>query len=591
MADNSLLSDKIGLGLRNDSYLNIRSKCSHVCIRTALEKRYIQQLLDGIDYLMANLFLNNSKFYLLGLTTDKKSSVILEDVAKKHDFEYLSCHDSNSALEKIKEHRKSITIIICDHSDAIDGFQLCKHLMEKKEKIPVIVKISYLPLEDMDKITEYRIARVVSSYSQDKMLDLVQQVNRKDYLVEAERLKEIFVAEAVELMDDLEPLIMELEENPTNTNILNAIFRNVHTLKGSGNILEWREFSKFLHSFEDFLDKIKSGTLVINQIVVEILLLAYDRLKKIVSKLSQGELLEFDLKKWCNDFVNYKEKDSVKSEDSKETVAQSDKYALAISSTIKAPVSYIEQILDQNTRSSKIHSEMAKMLAKLQGKKNQEYKDGLVGELSRLEESIAEINKLATDLLKVPIKNIYRPFPRIVRNISKSLEKSVHLTLKGSHLWIDNRIAEVLNNSLIHLIRNSLDHGIEHPEERAKHGKEKQGTICIETALMEKSIVVKLIDDGKGIDFNAVSKRAIEKNIYSKKELKNMSEKEIAAIIFAPGFSTAESVSEISGRGVGMDTVKVWVESINGNIEINSQAGKGCTFQLEFPTGKPALFF
>ena len=223
MADNSLLSDKIGLGLRNDSYLNIRSKCSHVCIRTALEKRYIQQLLDGIDYLMANLFLNNSKFYLLGLTTDKKSSVILEDVAKKHDFEYLSCHDSNSALEKIKEHRKSITIIICDHSDAIDGFQLCKHLMEKKEKIPVIVKISYLPLEDMDKITEYRIARVVSSYSQDKMLDLVQQVNRKDYLVEAERLKEIFVAEAVELMDDLEPLIMELEENPTNTNILNAI--------------------------------------------------------------------------------------------------------------------------------------------------------------------------------------------------------------------------------------------------------------------------------------------------------------------------------------------------------------------------------
>ena len=182
-----------------------------------------------------------------------------------------------------------------------------------------------------------------------------------------------------------------------------------------------------------------------------------------------------------------------------------------------------------------------------------------------------------------PLGNVFNKFPRIIRDLSRQLGKEIRLEMEGTQVELDKSIIEALADPLTHLIRNAADHGIEKPQDREDAGKSREGLVKI-SAFQEGGYVSILVaDDGAGIDVELLKARILQKGLKTQEELSLMDEKEILGQIMQPGFSTASSVTDLSGRGVGMDVVRTNIEKMGGSIEIDSQAGGGTTFKLNLP--------
>ncbi len=207
-----------------------------------------------------------------------------------------------------------------------------------------------------------------------------------------------------------------------------------------------------------------------------------------------------------------------------------------------------------------------------------------------LDEATSSLGKLSSDIQSavmqtrmVPIEGVFGRFKRLVRDISKDLGKDVNLEVFGEETELDKKIIDSLPDSLTHMIRNSVDHGIESKEDRIKAGKSPTGKVTLRATHRGNSICIDIADDGKGLDPDKICDKAIEKGILTPERAAKMTDKEKLNLIFLPGFSTAEKVTGLSGRGVGMDVVKKMIESLNGSVDIESELGKGSTFVLKIP--------
>ena len=178
---------------------------------------------------------------------------------------------------------------------------------------------------------------------------------------------------------------------------------------------------------------------------------------------------------------------------------------------------------------------------------------------------------------------MYYKFPRIIRDISKNLGKEIELTMDGVDVELDKSIIEALGDPLTHLVRNAVDHGIEKPEVREQLGKPKTGRVSLKAYHEGGHVTIDVSDDGAGIDIDIIKEKALEKGIVSQMELDEMGDREALSLLFAPGFSTAKTVTDVSGRGVGMDVVKTNIEKLGGSIEIFTIKGGGTTFRLTLP--------
>jgi two-component system chemotaxis sensor kinase CheA len=200
-----------------------------------------------------------------------------------------------------------------------------------------------------------------------------------------------------------------------------------------------------------------------------------------------------------------------------------------------------------------------------------------------LERITTNLHDAVMKVRMVPIERVFNRFPRMVRDLSKELGKDISLLLSGEETELDRTVIDEIGDPLIHLIRNSIDHGIEDKEERAKSGKSLTGNLYLRAYQDGNSVVIEVEDDGNGIDISKVRKKAIEKGIISKSEADTMDEKTSVELLFRPGFSTAEIISDISGRGVGLDVVKTKIESLNGVVEVETSRGKGSKFIIRLP--------
>ena len=213
--------------------------------------------------------------------------------------------------------------------------------------------------------------------------------------------------------------------------------------------------------------------------------------------------------------------------------------------------------------------------------------DEIVEELSEVANQITLVTTdLQMGVMKtrmVQIGKVFNKFPRVVRDISKELNKEVELVIKGAETELDKSVVEEINDPLVHIVRNAIDHGIEPPEERERLGKPRKGTIILSAYHEGNYIVIETTDDGRGMDPEKLKQKALEKGLITETEARQMSKEEAYTLIFKPGFSTAEKVTNISGRGVGMDVVKTNVEKLNGVIEVKSELGKGTTITLKIP--------
>ena len=210
--------------------------------------------------------------------------------------------------------------------------------------------------------------------------------------------------------------------------------------------------------------------------------------------------------------------------------------------------------------------------------------------LEELTQVVSIVSIVTTDLQiavmktrMLPVGKVFNKFPRMIRDLSRELNKKIELVIEGEDTELDKSIVEEIGDPLVHIIRNSCDHGIEPPEERIAAGKPEVGTVQLKAYNEGNHIVIQITDDGRGLDPNKLKQKALEKGLISEKEAENMSDKEAYALIFKPGFSTAAQVTNVSGRGVGMDVVKTNIEKLNGIIEIDSELGKGTTIKLKIP--------
>lgn len=213
------------------------------------------------------------------------------------------------------------------------------------------------------------------------------------------------------------------------------------------------------------------------------------------------------------------------------------------------------------------------------GSKNQNANDAI----EYLETITTNLHDAVMKVRMVPIERVFNRFPRMIRDLSKSLDKEVDLIMSGEETEVDRTVIDEIGDPLIHLLRNSLDHGIEKPDVRAKLNKSEVGTLKLLAYPDGNNVVIEVADDGSGLDIEKIKKKAIEKELVTQEKLEAMDEKDIASLVLMPGFSTADKISDISGRGVGLDVVKTKIESLGGIIEIETERNVGSKFIIRLP--------
>ena len=554
------------------------------------------------------------------------------------------------------------------------------------------------------------------------------------------QFKETFKEEAFELLGNLEDLLMEMEENPDDPESIAAVFRAIHTIKGSASMFDFEGIAAFTHSVETVLDGVREGKVKVSKGLIDLTLLSRDHItnmlnaevdvtpefeavsREIVSELNQltgmGELpngqvpgkkdekpeekeknlntyrinfrpgenvflsgtnpllllkelqgmgeyncvshiedvpllgdynplkcyirweiflvsdcsvddikdvfifldtaslIEVSVVADWNDIIEpggekklgeiLMEKGLIRREELDGILESRKKVGevlvekgLVSDSEIKSALEEqkITKNLKQNigegastsirVKSEKLDSlvdsvgELVTAQARLSQLASQYNQTNLQTLAEQIERLTSDLRDNAMSLRMVPIGTTFSRFKRLVRDLSTSLDKRIQLVTLGGDTELDKNVIEKLNDPLIHLIRNSIDHGIETPEEREKNGKTPMGTVTLEADYSGANVILKIRDDGKGLDKKAILKKGLEKGLVAPDA--NLSDEEIFDLIFMPGFSTAANITSVSGRGVGMDVVKRQIDSLGGMISIESKEGEGTVFSLNLP--------
>ncbi len=437
-----------------------------------------------------------------------------------------------------------------------------------------------------------------------------------------------FIVETRELLESLDQELVSLEQSPAgegSNEIVNAIFRGVHTIKGASGFLGFKQLVEVAHEGETLLNRLRQGKQSVTPFVIDVILDVADTIKLLVEKVENKDSGEIAISALIEKVRSAQEENEPVEEAIEPTSPSIDKLEETKTPSMeiappspekkeepepvvkaKAPSSVraaaspekkgkIEQTIRVDTERlddvmnlvGELVLERNRLLTLVKGLA-ETHEDN--EEISSLSANGSRINLLTSDLQMAvmrtrmqPVKKVFSKFPRMVRDLARSRNKEIELVMEGEETELDKSVIEEIGDPLVHLIRNAADHGIGSPEERKKAGKEGKGTVKLSAYHEGEQIVIEIADDGKGIDSEKIKSKAVDKGVISEAEAERLSEKEALNLIFAPGFSTAETVTDISGRGVGMDVVKTNISKLNGLIDIETQLGKGSRFILKLP--------
>ncbi len=449
-------------------------------------------------------------------------------------------------------------------------------------------------------------------------------------------LKQDFLEESVDLLSEAENAFLRLEQDRNNPDLLNEIFRLAHNLKGTSKAVGFDQLSELTHEAENLILKIKEGSVEATDTIVSNLLVFKDRVNEMVEGLradisasfENADIIE-DLRKACSgesdlNVATHPETDAliegVVVEEEAEAAAP-EMSSAALESLLEAGFdpSLLEDLGAAPTAEPKPKPEPApppKVEKQAPKKANEDESirvklsridkiNNVIGELVILQTVIGqrryhyikdeltnksigmmgklfkEVQELAMSLRMLPLKSTFQKMGRIVRDTSKALDKEVELVLLGEETEVDKTILEKIGDPLVHIIRNAVDHGLEVPAERISQGKDSKGTVELSAFHEGSNLIIQITDNGKGIDPDIIRKKAIEKKLIPEDSL--ISSEEVIQLIFHPGFSTKEQITEVSGRGVGMDVVKTNIEGLGGEVTLKSNLGKGSIFRIALP--------
>lgn len=540
-----------------------------------------------------------ANFDLKILCVDDESSILelYESTIKEAGFTAILCSDPVLAVEIYKENHSSILLVISDFQmPHMTGFEFRKAVMGEGHGIPFIVVSSYVSKDMALAALDLKIdAFYDKPVLEDNLVGLLEKFgkSRLESIRESQVLESVFLEEASTIVDEMDSVLLALDHDRGSQEKLNLIFRAAHTIKGSSGVLSSDVITRYVHKYEDIISAVKKGQAEFTDSIYEVLLKGYDRIKELVFAAGEKKLSSYRLDQLLPELDV--EKSSSKPEDSKKSEIPTHQSATAspvqkAKDTISVPISMLEQLSSCSGEITVIRNMVNKLV---KGLEHQYVGNRDIQNLGELLEEMHKINGTIqthiTDLRKVPLTGVLKPIPRIIRDLAKDLNKSIDLVIEGDKLRVDNALATVCSNSLVHLVRNSADHGIESKAVRHELGKPESGTINIKCKEVGEEVQISIQDDGKGIDPKMIRNKAIEKGIFTAQQLSEMNEQQILSIIFASGFSTAAKVTDVSGRGVGMDMVRSSVEAVGGQILIDSKPGKGSTFLLKLPVPKSVL--
>ncbi len=448
--------------------------------------------------------------------------------------------------------------------------------------------------------------------------DVVESVRPSLEIQRDKEAVEIFVEESEEHLADVESDLLAIEKGGslTDDDLVNKVFRAVHTVKGGAGFLGYENIKNLAHKLENVMGLIRSDQLKPDSVIISVFLAAVDSLQSLIANLDNSD--EINVTKHLQSLARI-EKDCV---DSLEPPVENDdkeqheeiviplkkpkpaKNPAAVDSQQNSSSPDVEEKINKNNEISrgkiKFDSSLrvnVKLLDQLMN---------LAGELvlsrNQLVQAVASKNMASIELVKQridvitsdlqesimftrmqPIGKVFNRFPRLVREMTLSLGKEIELSLEGEDVELDKTILEAISGPLTHLIRNSIDHGIEMPQDRKHAQKPKKGLLILRAKHEAGMVILEVIDDGRGMSPDKIVASILSKGILTEDQIQHLSDKEKLHLIFLPGFSTATSVTDISGRGVGMDVVKTNLDKLGGQVDIFSKPGKGTTIRIKLP--------
>ena len=408
-----------------------------------------------------------------------------------------------------------------------------------------------------------------------------------------EEIYDSFIIESEEILDTLDQDLIKLEKNASDDEIINKIFRGVHTIKGTSSFVEFDQMTYLTHHLEDILNRLRHHELKLTATFMDVLLEAVDIIKELLTKFKNRDTEPFDLTQILaslksldtdNDDV-LETNNNVNTEAKEETKAKSKSSSISFKDqTIRVDVDRLDSLMNLVGELVASRNRLTQLSSDFNINKDEtESFEDLTQTASQIDFVTSELQTAVMKTRMLPVGKVFNKFPRLIRDISREFGKKINLEIHGEDTELDKSVIEEIGDPMVHLIRNAADHGIEMPEDRVKAGKEEAGSVKLIAQHEGNNIVIIIEDDGKGIAFEKVLAKAIKKGLVSEEESRLMTKKDIANLIFMPGFSTAEKITNISGRGVGMDVVKTNIAKLNGVIEIESTEGEGTRFIIKLP--------
>ncbi len=410
-----------------------------------------------------------------------------------------------------------------------------------------------------------------------------------------------FIAESREHIETSENALLDLENQPDNEETLNRIFRGFHTIKGMAGFLNLTAINRLAHVSENLLDQARKGKLRMVGANSDLAFTAIDMLKTMLRDLEEAVSKNSPLRMSTGSLQTLIDQIQLGADGKgqaepippKMDTAQDDQLEPLLESVPKAPPAGNENTASAQEKikvSTKRLDELINMTGELSvaqlmiseevGKTCHSDSD-LFRKVALQSKIVRELQELSMAMRMIPVKGAFQKMARLVRDLSRKAGKDINFQTFGEETELDRTIVDKITDPLIHMMRNSIDHGLEPSEERTKKGKSAQGLIRLSASHEAGSILIEIEDDGRGLNREKILKKAIEKGLIT--DSQDLTEEEIYALIFRPGFSTADKITDVSGRGVGMDVVSKNIESLNGKIQIRSTPDKGTTFLIHLP--------
>jgi two-component system chemotaxis sensor kinase CheA len=401
--------------------------------------------------------------------------------------------------------------------------------------------------------------------------------------------------ETREHLQNLNEGLLKLEKSPQDKVLLESMMREAHTIKGSSSMMGYKRIADIAHGMESGLQDALDGKIVLIKAHFDMLFKGVD---------SIGPLLE-DKITWegtgvarpyvdelCGQIASVFAGEAEQAVRPREPLITAPASAIAAEDSLRVDINKLDKLMNLSGELivSKIH--LNELVRSITGKLEIEMKgddmySSLVKELNRVDESISSVaSDIQDEVMKVrmvPVSYLFNLFPRAMRDLAQAAGKEINIEMKGENTHLDKNIIDEMKAPMMHLLRNAVDHGIERADERIKKNKPASGRVTLNAYQAGSQVVIEITDDGAGIDIAGIRKKAIEKSILPADKAASMSDEDAFQILFMPGFSTKDEVTETSGRGVGLDVVKEALAKLKGTIEVISRRGSGTTFMMKMP--------